>query len=60
MVPRVCEDILCEQSFGGTSDKLTNKDKDIFRGVLAPYTMMKRQIATGERVAMPKGRGMER
>ena len=55
MVLSVCEDILCEPT-----EKLTKSDKDIFWGVLAQYTMMKRQIAAQERTATPKAQGMER
>jgi hypothetical protein len=55
MVLSVCEDILCESAV-----KLSSGDKDIFLGILAQYTMMKRQIAAQERAAMPKSKGMER
>jgi hypothetical protein len=55
MVLSVCEDILCEPA-----DKLSQSDKDIFWGVLAQYTMMKRQIAAQERASNPKSKGMER
>jgi hypothetical protein len=55
MVLSVCEDILCEPT-----DKLSSADKDIFIGVLARYTMMKRQYAAQEKAAQPKAKGMER
>jgi len=44
MVLGVCEDILCQ-----SLDGLSTADRDIFLGVLAQYTMMKRQYAAKER-----------
>ena len=55
MVLSVCEDILCEPA-----SKLSPAEKDIFLGVLAQYTMMKRQIAAQEKTAKPKTKGQER
>jgi len=39
IVLSVCEDILCQPL-----DGLSSSDKDIFLGVLAQYTLMKRQL----------------
>jgi len=52
MVLSVCEDILCQPM-----TDLTAGDKDIFLGVLAQYTLMKRQIAVQERATASKGKG---
>ena len=51
MVLSICEDILCEPM-----DKLSSADRDIFMGVLAKYTMMKRQYAAQEREVETKKR----
>lgn len=51
MVLSVCEDILCQPI-----DGLSTADRDILLGVLARYTMMKRQIAAQEKVAKPKSK----
>jgi hypothetical protein len=55
MILSVCEDILCEPR-----DKLSIADKDIFLGVLAQYTMMKRQIDTQEKTVVSKAKAQER
>ncbi|MCL2279490.1 MAG: site-specific integrase [Oscillospiraceae bacterium] len=52
MVLSVCEDILCQPM-----DDLTVSDKDVFLGVLAQYTIMKRQGAVQENAGKPKGKG---
>ena len=44
----VCEDILCQPI-----NELTVSDKDIFIGVLAQFTLMKRQLASQERAISP-------
>ena len=49
MVLSVCEDILCQPI-----DGLTAADKDILLGVLAQYSMMKRQYDVQERTAKSK------
>ena len=48
----VCEDILCQPI-----NELTASDKDIFIGVLAQFTLMKRQIATQDRAMSPISQG---
>ncbi|MDR1409780.1 MAG: hypothetical protein LBJ12_05890 [Oscillospiraceae bacterium] len=57
MVLSVCEDILCQPL-----DGLATADRDILLGVLARYTMMKRQIVAQEKaVKKPKSKkGRER
>ena len=47
----VCEDILCEPQEG-----LSATDRDIFFGVLAQYTMMKRQHSEQERATKSKSK----
>ena len=49
MVLSVCEDILCQPI-----DGLSTADRDILLGVLAQYTMMKRQYATQEKATKSK------
>jgi len=49
MVLSVCEGILCQPI-----EDLSSPDKDILLGVLAQYSMMKRQYALQERVAKTK------
>jgi len=49
MVLSVCEDILCQPL-----DGLSTADRDILLGVLARYTVMKRQYAAQEKAAKPK------
>jgi len=51
MVLSVCEDILCQPL-----DGLSAADRDILLGVLARYTMMRRQIVEQERAAKPKSK----
>ena len=51
MVLSVCEDILCQ-----SLDGLSSSDKDILLGVLAQYSMMRRQYATQEKMAKPRTR----
>ena len=49
MVLSVCEDILCQPI-----DGLSAADKDILLGVLAQYSMMKRQYDVQEKTAKSK------
>jgi len=49
MVLSVCEDILCRPL-----DEMSTADKDILIGVLARYTVMKRQIEAREKVEISK------
>jgi len=51
MVLSVCEDILCQPL-----DGLSIADRDILLGVLARYTIMKRQYAAQQKVAKPKAK----
>jgi hypothetical protein len=51
MVLSECEDILCQSIEG-----LSTADRDILLGVLAQYTMMKRQYAAQERLDKSKSR----
>lgn len=55
MVLSVCEDILCE-----SPNNLSNEDKDVFLGVLAQYTMMKRRCAAQERATKQNKQDKER
>jgi hypothetical protein len=48
----VCEDILCH-----SPQNLMQEEKEILLGILAQYSVMKRQIAEQERVAKSKKRG---
>ncbi|MDD4493449.1 MAG: tyrosine-type recombinase/integrase [Eubacteriales bacterium] len=50
----VCEDILCQ-----SPQNLTQEEKEVLLGVLAQYSVMKRQIAEQERVAKNKKRGVK-
>lgn len=52
MVLSVCEDILCQPL-----DGLSAADRDILLGMMARYTMMKRQIAVQEKAERPKSKG---
>jgi integrase len=51
MVLSVCEDILCQPL-----DGIATSDRDILLGVLARYTMMKRQITAQEKAQKPKAK----
>jgi hypothetical protein len=51
MVLSVCEDILYQPI-----DKLSSADRDILLGVLAQYSMMKRQYAIQDRKAKEQDR----
>jgi hypothetical protein len=52
IVLSVCEDILCQPM-----NELNIADKEIFLGILAQYTMMKRQIASQERTTKSREEG---